>query len=160
STAAAISADGSVIVGSGDSSSYAQEIFRWTQATGMVGLGVLSGGNVSFATAVNADGSVIVGYGDDGVSFYPVAFRWTGGDGMQSIRALLVSAGVDMTGWELVAATGVSASGNTIVGIGFVGCGCGEEAWVARFGPEGAGITTPAAQQKSINDLAEDRFGL
>lgn len=160
SFASAISADGTVIVGNGDSSSHAQEIFRWTQTTGMVGLGVLPGGNISIANAVNADGSVIVGYGDDGVSFNPVALRWTPGDGMQSIRALLVSAGVDMTGWELVMATGVSANGNTIVGWGYVGCGCGEEAWVARFGPDGAGITTPGAQQKSVNDLAEDRFGL
>lgn len=41
-----------------------QEAFRWKQATGMIGLGVLPGGAVSVANAVNADGSVVVGDGD------------------------------------------------------------------------------------------------
>jgi probable HAF family extracellular repeat protein len=38
-----VSADGSVVVGRG-SSANGNEAFRWTQGTGMVGLGDLSGG--------------------------------------------------------------------------------------------------------------------
>ena len=43
SSAGGVSADGSVVVGSGTSAN-GYEAFRWTQATGMVGLGDLSGG--------------------------------------------------------------------------------------------------------------------
>ena len=40
------------------------EAFRWTQATGMVGLGDLPGGSFnSIAWGVSADGSVVVGTG-------------------------------------------------------------------------------------------------
>src|ERR1017187_3557474 len=55
-----ISAYGSVIVGSGSSSS-GNQAFRWTAGTGMVGLGYLPGGNSSSASGVSADGSVIGG---------------------------------------------------------------------------------------------------
>ena len=48
SQASGLSADGSVVVGSGVSAK-SQEAFRWTQQTGMVGLGVLSGGYLYFA---------------------------------------------------------------------------------------------------------------
>ena len=38
------------------------EAFRWTEGSGMVGLGDLAGGSFySVANAVNADGSVVVG---------------------------------------------------------------------------------------------------
>src|SRR5205085_740609 len=57
--------NGSVIVGlsrSMASLNNGWEAFRWTQATGMVGLGDLPGGAVlSEAYATSADGSVVVG---------------------------------------------------------------------------------------------------
>jgi hypothetical protein len=65
-----------------------------------------------------------------------------------------------MTGWELLEARGVSASGNTIVGTG-INPTSFQEAWIARFGPEGiAGLTTPGSLQNSVNALADDRAGL
>jgi hypothetical protein len=77
---------------------------------------------------------------------------------MQSIRAMLVTAGVDMTGWQLTEARAVSATGNSVAGNGVNPSGQ-TEAWVARFGPE-TGVTTPASVQMSVTGLGEDRFGL
>lgn len=36
---------------------------------------------------------------------------------MRSLQTVLTDAGVDLTGWELVDATGISADGPTVVGI-------------------------------------------
>jgi probable HAF family extracellular repeat protein len=55
-----ISADGSVVVG-GSESGAGSEVFRWTNAEGMVGLGNLPGGDNSYALGVSGDGSVVVG---------------------------------------------------------------------------------------------------
>jgi hypothetical protein len=77
---------------------------------------------------------------------------------MQSIQALLVAAGVNMTGWRLEAATAVSGSGNTIVGYG-IDPSFLTEAWIARFGPE-TGFTTPGALQNSVNNLANEHTGV
>lgn len=66
SGASAISADGTVVVGSSYALAGAQEAVRWT-AGGAQGIGDLSGGNIdSHANAANADGSVIAGLGDSG----------------------------------------------------------------------------------------------
>src|SRR5262245_47092881 len=67
SFATGVSADGSVVVGSSSSATSGpnpddREAFRWTAATGMVGLGFLPGGTFSDSGAfgVSADGSVVV----------------------------------------------------------------------------------------------------
>src|SRR5262249_44624595 len=61
SWANAISADGSAIVGAVGFPVQTQA-FRWTQATGMVGLGDLSGGDVySAAYDISDNGAVVVG---------------------------------------------------------------------------------------------------
>ncbi|MDB9418679.1 PEP-CTERM sorting domain-containing protein [Microcystis aeruginosa] len=114
STALGISADGSVVVGysnipnvNGGSGGY--EAFRWTQATGMVGLGDLPGGIFdSKATGVSADGSVVVG---NGTGFYGTAFRWTQATGMVGL-GYLPGGGY----YAASSATGVSANGSVVVG--------------------------------------------
>lgn len=124
----AISDDGTVIVGSG-TSALGTEAFRWTSGDGMVGLGDLPGGTFSsVANAASANGSVIVGQGASAAG--NDAFIWTAGGGMLSLRDILVSAGLDMTGWTLTAATGVSDDGLTIVGTGINPLGQ-TEAWIA-----------------------------
>ncbi|MFN9672520.1 MAG: hypothetical protein ACK552_08030 [Microcystis sp.] len=61
SFAQGVSADGSVVVGESSSVNSPAEAFRWTQQTGMVGLGDLSGGRFSSgAQGVSAEGSFIV----------------------------------------------------------------------------------------------------
>jgi uncharacterized membrane protein len=63
SVAWGVSADGSSVVGRGNSDVLGYEAFRWTSAGGMVGLGVASSGtSESEALAVSSNGSVTVGF--------------------------------------------------------------------------------------------------
>jgi probable HAF family extracellular repeat protein len=125
SIAIGVSADGSVIVGSGDSAA-GYEAFRWTAAGGLKSLGDLPGGSVaSEAMAVSADGSIVVGHGTTDAG--PEAFIWDVTHGMRNLRQVLVDDyGYNMTGWQLVDATGISADGRTIVGWGANPSGEGE----------------------------------
>jgi len=115
SYASDISADGSVVVGY--SVPYSRwpvlsgraRAFRWTEESGMVGLGALNGGLFSYALGVSADGAVVVGDAADGAADnYGRAFRWTEGSGMVSLGVL--------NGGTLSAALGVSADGAVVVG--------------------------------------------
>ena len=75
------SADGSVVVGGTGSTTANGEAYRWTEASGLVGLGDLPGGVFfSEAYATSADGSVVVGYSSSAEGFE--AFRWTEATGM------------------------------------------------------------------------------
>ena len=128
SQALGVSADGSVVVGY-SKSDLGEEAFRWTNEDGMVGLGDLPGGAFySQALGVSADGSVVVGYSKSDLG--EEAFRWTSEYGMQSVATILASAGIDLTGWTLTSATGVSADGYAIVGYGGNPDGF-TEAWIA-----------------------------
>jgi probable HAF family extracellular repeat protein len=134
SQANAVSADGSVIVGYG-TSDFGTEAFRWTSALGMVGLGDLPGGIFqSEALAVSADGSIIVGRGDG----FEEPFIWDAVNGMRSLTTVLTDLGLDLTGWDLRTATGISADGSTIVGDG-VNNGV-EQAWIAVIPEPGTGL--------------------
>ena len=91
-----VSADGSVIVGRSlccndpNLGTTVQEAFRWTEETGMEGLGWLPGFDPTISRSraldVSNDGSVIVGstaeYVDDFIATTVSAFRWTREDGM------------------------------------------------------------------------------
>jgi probable HAF family extracellular repeat protein len=128
-----VSADGSIVVGSG-SSSRGSEAFRW-QNDFMAGLGDLAGGSFdSRAWDVSADGSIVVGYGnsDDGRE----AFIWDSEHGMQSLSAVLASLGLEpeLENWVLSEATAISADGTTIAGFGINPDG-NTEAWIANLTP-------------------------
>ena len=111
STASAVNADGSVVVGEGVSAgTTGYEAFRWTQGGGMVGLGDLPGGVFqSSAYGVSADGSVVVGYGSSASG--TEAFRWTQGGGMVGLGDL-------PGGWFNSLAYDVNADGSVVVGHG------------------------------------------
>jgi probable HAF family extracellular repeat protein len=131
SQAFGVSADGSIVVGAGNSAS-GTEAFRWTASGGMVGLGNLPGGNFSEAYAVSADGSVIVGRGHNASD--GEAFIWDTTNGMQSLQDMLVNDhGLDLTGWTLFKAEGISDDGLTIVGYGYTPNGYDMEAWIATI---------------------------
>ncbi len=137
----AISADGSVVVGRGssDESGVGYEAFRWTQLGGMIGFGDLPGGAFdSEARGISADGSVVVGRGTTIVG--DEAFIWNATSGMRNLRDVLTGEyGLNLTGWQLTEAMGVSADGSTIVGTGINPSG-DTEAWIAHV-PEPAALT-------------------
>ena len=108
-----LSADGTTVVGSGDSTLGADgEAYRWTQAGGMTGLGLLPSGAVSVAYGVSADGSVVVGSSYDfiPVPYYYEGFRWTQAGGMTGLGAL--------PSGTISEANGVSADGTAVAGSG------------------------------------------
>ena len=137
SFANAVSANGSVVVGISNSTN-GNEAFRWTAIDGMEGLGDLPGGTFSSqARSVSADGSTIVGFSNS--TNGEEAFYWTESDGMRFLSNILTDDfGLDLTGWTLQQARGVSADGLTIVGTGTNPDG-NEEAWIAQLDP----VSTP-----------------
>ena len=109
SKAYGVSADGSVVVGTGNIfTEYFEEAFRWTEAGGMVGLGDLQGGGFgSAAYDVSANGGVVVGA--SGTDLGTEAFRWTSEGGMVGLG--------DLPGGEFGSeAQAVSADGSVVVG--------------------------------------------
>jgi uncharacterized membrane protein len=99
----------------------------------MTGLGTLTGGSESTAHAVSADGSVVVGDNISGAFPFRTteAFVWTGRNAMRSVRSVLVDElGLDLTGWTLASAVGISDDGLTILGNGINPDG-ESEAWIA-----------------------------
>lgn len=138
STAYGASRDGSIVVGQG-LSALGGEAFIWTEADGMQTLGYLPGG-ISKASAISENGSVVVGYaGGAGVTGL-FAFVWDQTNGLRDLREILeADCGLDLTGWRLEQANGVSADGLTIVGLGKNPAGH-TEAWVATL-PEPATLS-------------------
>jgi probable HAF family extracellular repeat protein len=123
----AVSADGSVIVGTGQNGA-----FRWTQSSGIVWLEDHKNSD-SAATGVSADGSIIIG--KQIFSSGSESFLWSQETGMVSLKETLIGKGLDVSGWTLNEATGISADGFTIVGNGTNPSGQ-SEAWVANLSPE------------------------
>ncbi len=104
SSALAVSADGSVVVGESINSEQVLEAFIWSREGGMVGLGFLDGHDPSVARGVSSDGTVVVGQSGG------EAFRWTADDGMVGLG--------DFSEPTLDLANGVSADGTVVVGWG------------------------------------------
>jgi probable HAF family extracellular repeat protein len=141
SNATDITADGTVIVG-GSRTMSGVEAYMWTDPAvgghGMVGLGLVEYYPESECLAVSADGSVVVGSASgEGMRR---AMYWTdphdGGTGMVLLHDLLVSEyGLDLTGWILTDAEGLSADGRTIAGNGINPSGQ-HEGWIAHLGSD------------------------
>jgi probable HAF family extracellular repeat protein len=113
----ALSTDGNVIVGYADSPQGTQA-FRWTSATGMLPLGDLPGGAfMSQAYGVSGDGSIVVGFGETASG--DTAFIWDALHGIRDLKtALVTDFGLDLTGWTLNSAMGISEDGRVITGAG------------------------------------------
>lgn len=151
SSAAAVSADGSVVVGSSRSASSAHfgEAFRWTQGGGMEPLGDLPGDAFSSqALGVSADGTVVVGWSEsaDGGE----AFRWTAEGGMVGLG--------DLDGGEFGSrAFAVSADGTVVVGRGTTGevedDDCDSESCVVAV------RWTAGGEPESLGDLPGGEYG-
>lgn len=83
SQVSAVSADGSVVVGTASTTSGNRQAFRWMARDGVKGLGFMPGGTHSTAAAVSSDGTVILGNGDSPAIPATAAgvFRWTANAG-------------------------------------------------------------------------------
>jgi probable HAF family extracellular repeat protein len=159
SEALGVSADGSVIIGLSRHSSGGYEAFRWTVSEGMVGLGFLSvGGLMSAALGVSADGSVVVGFSESDPDFHE-AFIWKDGFGMHPLKDVLESTyGLDLTGWTLTSAKGISANGLTIVGYGINPDGH-YEAWVAMLEDPGPPVILTMNGEPNNIDTVSPNIG-
>jgi len=108
-----VSPDGNWVVG--------RPAFRWSASTGLQSLGA------GEARGVSAGGSVIVGGGPEG------AFIWDAANGRRVLKDVLQrDYCLNLTGWNLTSAFGVSDDGLTIVGCGTDPDNLGR-AWVARL---------------------------
>ncbi len=129
--ATAVSPDGSVIVGasSSEASSGWWEGFRWKNGV-MTALGGFPREYfiLSRAYDVSGDGSVVVGESANGG-----AFIWTTATGMLSLEGVLTALGLDLTGWSLGQATGISDDGLTVVGGGQSDSPYGFQGWIATL---------------------------
>ena len=105
SYAAGVNSDGSIIVGSADTSA-GRRAFKYVDGT-MTNLGTLTGGSeISTANGVSSDGSVIVGYSDstDGKRAY------------KYVDGTMTSLGILTGGSSISLAYAVSSDGSVIVG--------------------------------------------
>jgi uncharacterized membrane protein len=149
--------DGLVVVGFSSSGS-GPEAFRRTKSSGMVGLGDLPGGEFhSIANDVSGDDSVVVGWSQP-ASHAREAFIWNEANGMQSLRDVLISAGLNLTGWELTEAIGVSADGSVIAGAGGNPSG-NNEAWRAVLTVPGSDQMLPKVDSER-QDIPGQNYGL
>lgn len=149
-TPTATNFDGSVVVGS--SLNPAAHAFRWQASTGLVALPELPGAQFSEALAINYDGSVIVGVSGSASSVGGEAAVWNK-SGVQSIKNLLIANNVNLTGWTLSEANGVSADGSIVAGTGTDPSNL-EESWIARIAGTGVGLITPGVVQQSFSGLS------
>lgn len=142
--AASISADGSVVVGTGGSFPFTSAV-RWT-ASGVESLGLLPGSNAAVARAVSADGGVIVGNSGDGSVQH--GFIWTAATGMLDVQTLVTASGVNLGSNILHTVTDVSDDGRTIAGMATFVLPSGyvtERAWIATVPAPATGVAMTVA---------------
>ena len=134
SVATATNNDGAVIAGFSEWNSMEGrplfEAFRWTEDTGMVGLGKISSNDEdSFAVSMNGSGTVIVGASGALRTNQLTPFRWSDTNGMQSIKEWLTSTGIKASSvLDNGIAYAVNEEGTMVVGSGTNG------PWFARAG--------------------------
>jgi uncharacterized membrane protein len=138
-----LSADGQTIVGQVDMYS-PQFGVRWVAAIWRNGTPVLlpeAGGSwpETRGMAISGDGSLVVGYSSPLPGGPFSAFVWDEQHGLRNLSQILGDLGVDLAGWRLTGATGVSSDGRTIVGLG-----------VDRLGQPGSWIATIPAPGVSL----------
>lgn len=149
------SVDGSVMVGQRNSAS-GNEAFRWTSQSGVVGLGFLPGATSSVACAVSGDGSVVVGKSCSASG--TEAFAWDTVHGLRSLQTVLTADyGLDLTGWNLTAASAISPNGSSIVGYGTNPNGQ-IEAWLAKVPKRGMQSSSTPGSTKG-NSIANTDAG-
>jgi probable HAF family extracellular repeat protein len=134
-------------------------MFRWTEAGGLENLGQLPPGgpfDQNIPLDVSDDGSVAVGQ-SGGFLGNPVrAFYWRSDVGFVDLQRLLYARGATgLEDWTLTSASGVSADGNVVVGVGVDGNGISQmyRAYLTTppCGDGGAAIATFRADAAGLN---------
>jgi probable HAF family extracellular repeat protein len=124
--ATGISADGSVAFGYDHSGSKpSQEAFRWKDGVKQ-GLGMNDGYTLSGVVSSNFDGSLMVGYQGyqvDYGTYVGLDFRaaiWDQANGFRDLKSVLENDySLDLTGWTLIQAAGMSDDGKMVYGFGY-----------------------------------------
>lgn len=143
SGATAISGNGDTIVGSGFDGMFHLEAFRWTQSSGIVGIGRVAGRTNSEAAGVSDDGTIVVGWSGETHGELPDlsgdAFLWDATHAMRRLRdVLLDDYGLDVGAWHLWDASDISGDGRFITGTGINPSGQ-PEAWIVDLPEPAAG---------------------
>jgi probable HAF family extracellular repeat protein len=132
------STDGSVICGFGyddNADPIMMHGFRWNAANGIVLLPDLPASDQNMARSISDNGSTIVGEyhtGDHYTGTWHAAV-WIDGQPADLADTLTNTFGVDLQGWALDSATGISADGMSIAGTGHPADGHAQ-AWVVHLG--------------------------
>jgi len=133
-----VSGDGNTVVGTSDrlaAGVYPGQAFRWTEQTGMQGLGYTRPfGFKSEARAISRDGSTVVGFSESNGPFSPIdAFVWTQAEGMRALPQLPGAP------YEESFANAVNRDGTVIVGSSPTGSGYRAVRWTSH-GVESLGL--------------------
>jgi len=140
--ATALSPDGSTIMGTVPFfDEFRDDAFVWTEQSGQQFIGTVDGWISNHGIDISDDGSTVVGYLLNNPMQYEdfAAYIWNEQDGVRLIQDILANNyNLDLTGWTLTNATGISDDGMTIVGNGINPDGV-EEGWIATI-PEPATI--------------------
>ncbi len=161
-----VSADGTIVVGA-TSVEGQRHAFIWTAAAGLVPLAGFPGSPNVTANDVSDAGEVIVGFaGTTGAA--QLAAVWTPDGTVRLLKDVLENQGLDLTGWTLQNANGVSADGRVIVGYGINPDGKGEayRAEILPIAAEEIVVTTtgdepndPISQTSDACDVDREEAG-
>jgi probable HAF family extracellular repeat protein len=132
--AIAVSSDGSQIVGQAADSTGNPRAFYYTNAEGLVSLGVLSGNSSdqSVATGVS-DNGIVIGASINIFSWTSQPFVWTAKIGLRPMQAALLRNGAIIpSGLTITNVLAISADGSTIVGL-WQDASFNQGVWMARL---------------------------
>lgn len=134
--ATAVSRDGTAIAGYSTDGLGRSRVFRWTPATGMAPLGVGQEGlSEVIAGGMSGDGAVVVGWAASSAG--ETAMIWTQATGWSRLEDILQTRyRIELKGWTLQRATGISHNGLTLVGQGRNPQGR-QDGWVLTLPGEG-----------------------
>lgn len=115
-SAHSVSDDGQVVVGGASNAGQTGAAFRWTLTSGMVELPALPGSTSMSAHLVSGNGEVIAGTASTASG--PRLCLWKSPSEVVDIRELLLSQGIDLSGWTFGEITGLSRDGSVLLGSG------------------------------------------
>jgi probable HAF family extracellular repeat protein len=149
----AISGDGTTLIGQARTSFDVDELFIWSEEAGFTLPDSLHGATfASGGWSVNHDGSVVVGFNGSG------AMMWDDVHGMRNVQTVLTEEyGLDLTGWTLDSARGVSAEGTVIAGNGMNPDG-NPEGWIATLPSHPTGVEAPPARVARLHPPRPNPF--